>query len=162
MTSTSPAYRAYSPRPMTRDERDRVEILFGGLHWRVERVIQAVLRESGLPRARPAGGDQGGSSHRPRARRHRPVLPDQLHHRQPRQLPARRRRSRSAPRRSSEQVRLPHRGLLRRLPLRPVPPELRAGAAQLGLDALPHVPDGPGQAGPEGRRWATASTSTCR
>jgi predicted nucleotide-binding protein (sugar kinase/HSP70/actin superfamily) len=52
MTSTSPAYRAYSPRPMTRDERDRVEILFGGLNWRAERVIQAVFENLGY-RARP-------------------------------------------------------------------------------------------------------------
>ena len=34
-------YRAYRPRPFTRAERDSVTILFGGLHWRVERVLQA-------------------------------------------------------------------------------------------------------------------------
>src|SRR5258706_9398344 len=39
-------YRAYTPRPFTRAERDSVTILFGGLHWRVERILQAV-RESG-------------------------------------------------------------------------------------------------------------------
>ena len=33
-------YRAYAPRPFTRAERDSTTILFGGLHWRVERVIQ--------------------------------------------------------------------------------------------------------------------------
>jgi predicted nucleotide-binding protein (sugar kinase/HSP70/actin superfamily) len=37
---------------MTRDERDRVEILFGGLNWRAERVIQAVFENLGY-RARP-------------------------------------------------------------------------------------------------------------
>ena len=26
-------YRAYTPRPFTRAERDSVTILFGGLHW---------------------------------------------------------------------------------------------------------------------------------
>jgi predicted nucleotide-binding protein (sugar kinase/HSP70/actin superfamily) len=52
VTSPSPGYRAYSPRPMTRDERDRVEILFGGLNWRAERVIQAVFENLGY-RARP-------------------------------------------------------------------------------------------------------------
>ncbi len=30
-------YRAYRPRPFTRAERDKVTILFGGLHWRAER-----------------------------------------------------------------------------------------------------------------------------
>jgi len=40
-------YRAYTPRPFTRAERDSVTILFGGLHWRVERVLQAVLENGG-------------------------------------------------------------------------------------------------------------------
>jgi hypothetical protein len=44
--------RLFSPRPFTREERDRVEILFGGLHWRAERVIQAVFENLGY-RARP-------------------------------------------------------------------------------------------------------------
>jgi predicted nucleotide-binding protein (sugar kinase/HSP70/actin superfamily) len=50
--TASQAYRAYSPRPFERSERGDVEILFGGLHWRVERVIQAVLENVGY-RARP-------------------------------------------------------------------------------------------------------------
>jgi predicted nucleotide-binding protein (sugar kinase/HSP70/actin superfamily) len=40
-------YRAYAPRPFTRAERDSVTILFGGLHWRVERILQAVLESGG-------------------------------------------------------------------------------------------------------------------
>ena len=40
-------YRTYTPRPFTRAERDSVTILFGGLHWRIERIIQAVLEGSG-------------------------------------------------------------------------------------------------------------------
>src|SRR5499433_1186283 len=40
-------YRAYRPRPFTRGERDSVTILFGGLHWRAERILQAVLEGSG-------------------------------------------------------------------------------------------------------------------
>src|SRR2546428_1318354 len=39
--------RAYTPRPFTRGERDSVTILFGGLHWRAERILQAVLEQSG-------------------------------------------------------------------------------------------------------------------
>ena len=35
------------PRPFTRAERDSVTILFGGLHWRVERILQAVLESGG-------------------------------------------------------------------------------------------------------------------
>jgi len=40
-------YRTYHPRPFTRAERDSVTILFGGLHWRVERILQAVLESGG-------------------------------------------------------------------------------------------------------------------
>src|SRR5881397_2324060 len=46
-TVTTEHYRAYTPRPFTREERDSVTILFGGLHWRAERVLQAVLEGSG-------------------------------------------------------------------------------------------------------------------
>ena len=52
MAPASQAYRAYSPRPFRREERDEVEILFGGLHWRLEKVIQAVFENVGC-RARP-------------------------------------------------------------------------------------------------------------
>ncbi len=45
-------YRAYSPRPFSRADRSKVEILFGGLHWRAESVIQAVFENLGY-RARP-------------------------------------------------------------------------------------------------------------
>src|SRR5437879_11658832 len=40
-------YRAYTPRPVPRAERDTTTILFGGLHWRIERILQAVLESSG-------------------------------------------------------------------------------------------------------------------
>ncbi len=40
-------YRAYTPKPFTRAEQDSVTILFGGLHWRIERILQAVLEGSG-------------------------------------------------------------------------------------------------------------------
>src|SRR5262249_21649963 len=52
MSSATQAYQAYSPRPFRREERDEVEILFGGLHWRLEKVIQAVFENVGC-RARP-------------------------------------------------------------------------------------------------------------
>ena len=45
-TSAEP-YRAYKPRPFTREERDRVTVLFGGLHWRAERVIQGAMENLG-------------------------------------------------------------------------------------------------------------------
>ena len=44
---TAQPYRAYKPLPFTRDERDRVTVLFGGLHWRVERVLQGALANLG-------------------------------------------------------------------------------------------------------------------
>ena len=40
-------YRAYRPRPFTREERERVTLLFGGLHWRVERLLQGSLENLG-------------------------------------------------------------------------------------------------------------------
>ena len=40
-------YRAYKPRPFTREERDTVTILFGGLHWRAERLIQGTMENLG-------------------------------------------------------------------------------------------------------------------
>jgi predicted nucleotide-binding protein (sugar kinase/HSP70/actin superfamily) len=52
VNAPQPPYRAYSPRPVTREERDGIEILFGGLHWRAEKLIQAVFENLGY-RARP-------------------------------------------------------------------------------------------------------------
>jgi predicted nucleotide-binding protein (sugar kinase/HSP70/actin superfamily) len=40
-------YRAYKPRPFTKQERGHVTILFGGLHWRAERVLQATFENHG-------------------------------------------------------------------------------------------------------------------
>ena len=45
--STTEPYRAYKPRPFRREERDEVTILFGGLHWRAERVIQGAMQNLG-------------------------------------------------------------------------------------------------------------------
>jgi predicted nucleotide-binding protein (sugar kinase/HSP70/actin superfamily) len=46
-TPTTEHYRTYSPRPFTREQRESTTILFGGLHWRIERVLQAVLENCG-------------------------------------------------------------------------------------------------------------------
>src|SRR5256714_11589336 len=46
-TVPSEPSRAPAPRPFTRQERDTVTILFGGLHWRAERIVQAVLEGAG-------------------------------------------------------------------------------------------------------------------
>jgi predicted nucleotide-binding protein (sugar kinase/HSP70/actin superfamily) len=40
-------YRAYKPRPFTREEREHVTVLFGGLHWRAERLIQGAMENLG-------------------------------------------------------------------------------------------------------------------
>jgi len=40
-------YRTYKPLPFTREERDKVTVLFGGLHWRAERLIQGALDNLG-------------------------------------------------------------------------------------------------------------------
>ncbi|MBI2207009.1 MAG: hypothetical protein HYU41_24510 [Candidatus Rokubacteria bacterium] len=47
MATLTDHYRAYKPKPFTRADRDQVTILFGGLHWRLERILQAVLEQSG-------------------------------------------------------------------------------------------------------------------
>ena len=45
-------YRAYQPAPFTAAERGQVTLLFGGLHWRVERLMQGALENLGY-NARP-------------------------------------------------------------------------------------------------------------
>ncbi|MFM9969911.1 MAG: hypothetical protein ACKVQK_16090 [Burkholderiales bacterium] len=40
-------YRTYKPRPFTLEERPEVTILFGGLHWRVERLMQGSMQGMG-------------------------------------------------------------------------------------------------------------------
>ena len=40
-------FRAYQPRPFTRAERDQVTVLFGGLHWRAERLLQGAMGNLG-------------------------------------------------------------------------------------------------------------------
>ena len=53
MQPTTPQhYRAYQPKPLTKQDIDQVEILFGGLHWRAERLIQATFENRGY-KARP-------------------------------------------------------------------------------------------------------------
>ena len=43
----SEPYRAYKPRPFTVEERGQTTLLFGGLHWRAERIIQGTLENLG-------------------------------------------------------------------------------------------------------------------
>jgi len=45
--TASEPYRAYKPRPFTREERDEVTVLFGGLHWRAERLVQGAMENLG-------------------------------------------------------------------------------------------------------------------
>ncbi len=40
-------YRAYKPLPFTRAEREHVTVLFGGLNWRAERVMEGALENLG-------------------------------------------------------------------------------------------------------------------
>jgi len=40
-------YRAYKPLPFTRAERETTTILYGGLHWRAERLIRGVFENLG-------------------------------------------------------------------------------------------------------------------
>jgi predicted nucleotide-binding protein (sugar kinase/HSP70/actin superfamily) len=52
MPSSFQHYRAYQPKPLTKQEIDSVEILFGGLHGRAERVLQGLFENLGY-QARP-------------------------------------------------------------------------------------------------------------
>ena len=45
-------FRTYAPAPVTKEQIEHVEILFGGLHWRAEQVLQAVFANMGY-NARP-------------------------------------------------------------------------------------------------------------
>lgn len=47
ITAEVPRYRAYTPAPFTRQERDSTTVLFGGLHWRAERVLEGVFENHG-------------------------------------------------------------------------------------------------------------------
>src|SRR5499427_5624871 len=40
-------YQAYRPRPFTREERDTTTLLFGGLTWKHERLMQGALHNLG-------------------------------------------------------------------------------------------------------------------
>ena len=122
---------------------------------------QGGVRESRLSRAGPADGDARGSARRARARRHRPVLPDQLHHRKPRQIPARARRGASGPRKSRRNTSTS-------------PPAPAAPAASASITratnwrcatrprSVPHVPDRRRTGSTRARCTAAASRSTCR
>ncbi len=76
----SEPYRAYVPRPFTKAERRHVTILFGGAHWRAERVLEGVLENLGYrARALPPVSREDLLK-RTRTHRHRSVLPHDLHH----------------------------------------------------------------------------------
>ena len=44
---SSTSYRSYRPLPFTPEERQSTTILFGGAHWRLERLLEAVLQNLG-------------------------------------------------------------------------------------------------------------------
>ena len=52
MPSSDLHYRTYEPKPLTKQDVEEVEILFGGLHWRAERLMQATFENLGY-KARP-------------------------------------------------------------------------------------------------------------
>ncbi len=105
------------------------------------------VREHGLPGRAAAERRPPRPRSRKGADRCRGVLSDQLHHREPRPLPAfTRRAGRGA--RGGAQVRLPDRGRVRPVPLRSVPRVLLAGPRRDGLEGVPALPDGAGAARP--------------
>ena len=131
-TMTAEPYRTYQPAALhprrARLDDGRSSAASTGAS---ERLIQAVLENSGYRARILAGGHQGGPAHRgARWRRHRAVLPDQLHDRQPRQLPAQRSRRRIGAEEVAKRYVYLTAGCVRCVPLRSVPPELRARPPQ--------------------------------
>jgi predicted nucleotide-binding protein (sugar kinase/HSP70/actin superfamily) len=47
MATSVAHYTAYKPRPFTREQRDKVTILYGGLTWKHERLIQGTMQNLG-------------------------------------------------------------------------------------------------------------------
>jgi hypothetical protein len=82
-------YRAYRPKPLTKQDIDHVEILFGGLHWRAERLIQATLENLGY-KARPLPPANKADLLLGRELADIGQLPDQFHNRKSRAFPAQR------------------------------------------------------------------------
>ena len=143
-------YRAYKPRPFTRAERDDVTMLFGGLHWRAERMLQASMENLGYKVRGAADRDARGPAHGTRGGGHRPMQPDQLHHRQPRQLPARRSRGdrrRGSRRRSTSTLTAGSCGACR---FGQYHQSYELALRNVGLDVVPHVPARPGAACDQG------------
>mgnify|MGYP003694346433 CR=1 FL=1 len=161
-TTTTEHYRAYAPKPFTRAERDSVTVLFGGLHWRVERLIQAVLENGGnraevLPVATrerissPAGRSPTSASAVPRASRRGTWSTSS----------SRRRRRHGGEETAKRYVYLTA-GACGACRFGQYHQSYELGLRNAGLDAFPHVLAGPGRPGPESRSWAAVSTSTLR
>ena len=148
-TATTEPYRTYTPRPFTRAQRDSTTVLFGGLHWRLERLLQAVLENSGYKaRILPVATKEDLLTGREVADIGQCCPTSFTTGNLVNFLKKEAKSDRRG--RGEQELRLPHRRLLRRLPVRPVPPELRARAPQHGARGLPDVPAGAGPDGPEG------------
>ena len=140
-------YAGYRPRPFTPDERKDVTLLFGGLTWKHERLMQGALENVGyrhrrspnIARDRPGRG-QG-------THRYRCLLPTDLYDRQPGPLPAGSTANRGCGCRRQE-IRFPDGRRVRPVPLRPVPRVLHDGPRRPGASRLPSVPPRPDAAGP--------------
>ena len=80
-------YTSYKARPFTREERDKVTILFGGLTWKHERLVQGVFNNLNY-NAKPLPNiTRAGPRCRQRTDRRGRVLPHDLYDRQPGELP---------------------------------------------------------------------------
>ena len=129
MQPTFEHYRAYQPKPLTKQEIDHVEILFGGLHWRAERLIQATFENCGykaraLPSATKAdlllGRELADIGQCCPTSFTTGNLASFL----------RKEADANGAEHVTRELRLSHRGLVRGLPLWPISPELRACAPQ--------------------------------
>ena len=135
-------------------------VLFGGLHWRVERLIQAVLENGGnRARALPVATREDLLTGREVADIGQCcptsfTTGNLVNFLKKEAEPDRRGGGQQA-------LRLPHRGLLRRLPVRPVPPSYELGLRNSGLEAFRMFLLAQDQLDQKAA-WVTASSSTCR
>ena len=75
-------YKAYKPRPFKKEERDKVTILYGGLTWKHERLIQGALHNLNY-KAEPSAQHHARRSGRWKGiDRRRRVLSHDFYHRQ--------------------------------------------------------------------------------
>ena len=143
--------RTWRASPSRRRRRRNITLLVGGLTMAHDYLIEGGLTGIGYNVQMLDVPDERGAPGRQGVRQPRPVQPDVLHRRQPGEVPHHAaRQARDDGRGHRQELRLPHRGRVRPLPLRHVRHRVPQGAPRRRLRRLPRraLPaDGRPQAG---------------